>query len=173
MSQDSLDAQFPHIGYDAFSPFAQSIMGAGSPPATTSQSPMPVVIGSVDSGLGGDGMEGLMRDTSGPGSNSGARTTRGSSEEKENGLTPAQSRRKAQNRAAYVFFFSFLWIRGPRSPKSPSVFLYTFWEANMTTITASGPSVSARNATSANSRHGCRPLSRRRRRCSRTTSGYA
>jgi hypothetical protein len=46
-------------------------------------------VGSVDSGLGGDIDDGR-----------GSRT-RSSSEEKES-LTPAQSRRKAQNRAAYV-----------------------------------------------------------------------
>jgi hypothetical protein len=46
-------------------------------------------VGSVDSGLGADLDEGR------------ASRTRSSSEEKES-LTPAQSRRKAQNRAAYV-----------------------------------------------------------------------
>ena len=45
--------------------------------------------GSVDSGLGGDFDE------------SGLARGRSSSEEKDN-LTPAQSRRKAQNRAAYA-----------------------------------------------------------------------
>jgi hypothetical protein len=45
-------------------------------------------VGSVDSGLGGDMDDGRAQ-------------TRSSSEEKES-LTPAQSRRKAQNRAAYV-----------------------------------------------------------------------
>jgi hypothetical protein len=45
-------------------------------------------VGSVDSGLGGDMDDGRAH-------------TRSSSEEKES-LTPAQSRRKAQNRAAYV-----------------------------------------------------------------------
>jgi AP-1-like factor len=48
-------------------------------------------IGSVDSGIGAD-----MED-------SRASRTRSSSEEKEANMTPAQSRRKAQNRAAYVF----------------------------------------------------------------------
>jgi hypothetical protein len=47
-------------------------------------------VGSLDSGLGGDVDDGR------------ASRTRSSSEEKES-LTPAQSRRKAQNRAAYVF----------------------------------------------------------------------
>jgi AP-1-like factor len=45
-------------------------------------------VGSVDSGLGADMDDGRAQ-------------TRSSSEEKES-LTPAQSRRKAQNRAAYV-----------------------------------------------------------------------
>lgn len=53
------------------------------------------VIGSVDSGLGNDGME-FIHDGSGPGLQGERRS---SSEEKDN-LTPAQSRRKAQNRAA-------------------------------------------------------------------------
>ena len=44
-------------------------------------------VGSLDSGLGVDMDERQSR-------------TRSSSEEKESGLTPAQSRRKAQNRAA-------------------------------------------------------------------------
>lgn len=51
------------------------------------QTPLPTA-GSLDSGLGGE-----MEDGS---------RTRSSSEEKEANLTPAQSRRKAQNRAAYV-----------------------------------------------------------------------
>jgi hypothetical protein len=46
-------------------------------------------VGSLDSGIGGDVDDGR------------ASRTRSSSEEKES-LTPAQSRRKAQNRAAYV-----------------------------------------------------------------------
>ncbi|KAL5114935.1 hypothetical protein ACEQ8H_007182 [Pleosporales sp. CAS-2024a] len=60
-----------------------------SPDAALPLSPMPV--GSIDSGLGGD-----MDDSRGS-------RTRSSSEEKEN-LTPAQSRRKAQNRAAQRAF---------------------------------------------------------------------
>jgi AP-1-like factor len=46
--------------------------------------------GSLDSGLGGDMDDGT------------ASRTRSSSEEKDPSMTPAQSRRKAQNRAAYV-----------------------------------------------------------------------
>jgi AP-1-like factor len=52
------------------------------------------IIGSVDSGLGNDGMDFLNQ-----GENSYSHERRSSSEEKES-LTPAQSRRKAQNRAA-------------------------------------------------------------------------
>jgi hypothetical protein len=74
--------------YDAFS-FQHGLPTTqGSPDPAIAQTPLPV--GSVDSGLGGD-----MED-------SRASRTRSSSEEKESGLTPAQSRRKAQNRAAYV-----------------------------------------------------------------------
>lgn len=62
------------------------------PHAHSMPSPDPALAGtSLDSGLGGD-----MEDVRGPGG-------RGSSEEKEVSLTPAQSRRKAQNRAAYVY----------------------------------------------------------------------
>ncbi|RMZ72212.1 bzip transcription factor [Pyrenophora seminiperda CCB06] len=61
----------------------------GSPDNVAAHTPMPV--GSVDSGIGGEYDDGR-----------GSRT-RSSSEEKEN-LTPAQSRRKAQNRAAQRAF---------------------------------------------------------------------
>ncbi len=63
---------------------------------------MSMAVGSVDSGLGADGMGDMLppqRHDSAD-SASGRNMRRGSSEEKE--LTPAQSRRKAQNRAAYV-----------------------------------------------------------------------
>lgn len=50
-------------------------------------------VGSVDSGIGADMEDGM------------ASRTRSSSEEKEANMTPAQSRRKAQNRAAYVVPF--------------------------------------------------------------------
>jgi hypothetical protein len=59
----------------------------GSPDNLAVHTPMPV--GSIDSGIGADLDDGQ------------ASRTRSSSEEKES-LTPAQSRRKAQNRAAYV-----------------------------------------------------------------------
>ncbi|KAF2856526.1 hypothetical protein T440DRAFT_411483 [Plenodomus tracheiphilus IPT5] len=62
----------------------------GSPDNAVAHTPMPV--GSVDSGIGGSGGE--LDDVS---------RTRSSSEEREN-LTPAQSRRKAQNRAAQRAF---------------------------------------------------------------------
>lgn len=52
-------------------------------------------VGSVDSGLGAELEDGQPNQT------------RSSSEEKDN-LTPAQSRRKAQNRAAYVVLLSLL-----------------------------------------------------------------
>lgn len=88
--QEPLDAAFLPPSYDAFS-FQQGLPTTqGSPDPPLAQTPMPV--GSVDSGLGGD-----MEDSR----NS---RTRSSSEEKEVNLTPAQSRRKAQNRAAYVVF---------------------------------------------------------------------
>jgi AP-1-like factor len=54
------------------------------------------VIGSVDSGLGNNTMDFLNQ-----GEGAYQHERRSSSEEKES-LTPAQSRRKAQNRAAYV-----------------------------------------------------------------------
>lgn len=75
--------------YDAFSYPPHGLpTSQGSPDPAIAHTPMPV--GSVDSGIGGDVDD--------------ARTnrTRSSSEEKEPGLTPAQSKRKAQNRAAYV-----------------------------------------------------------------------
>lgn len=59
------------------------------------------LIGSVDSGLGNDGMGNEGLDFLNQGENSYQHDRRSSSEEKDN-LTPAQSKRKAQNRAAYV-----------------------------------------------------------------------
>jgi AP-1-like factor len=84
--QEPMDASFLPTTYDAF-PFHQGL-------PTTQASPDPgaaltPTIGSLDSGLGVDMEDSRMS------------RTRSSSEEKE-GLTPAQSRRKAQNRAAYV-----------------------------------------------------------------------
>ncbi|KAF2805275.1 uncharacterized protein BDZ99DRAFT_116839 [Mytilinidion resinicola] len=76
--------------YDAFQ-YSQNALPAtsGSPDPVSGHTPMPA--GSLDSGLGGD-LD--ARDS----------RTRSSSEEKETGLTPAQSRRKAQNRAAQRAF---------------------------------------------------------------------
>ncbi|KAF2109578.1 hypothetical protein BDV96DRAFT_584952 [Lophiotrema nucula] len=88
-SIEPLDAAFLPTSYDAFS-FQHGLPTTqGSPDPNIAQTPMPV--GSVDSGLGD------VED-------SRASRTRSSSEEKESGLTPAQSRRKAQNRAAQRAF---------------------------------------------------------------------
>ena len=89
--QEPLDAAFLPPSYDAFS-FQQGLPTTQGSPDPVVSPPLPV--GSVDSGIGGE-----MED-------SRASRTRSSSEEKEGGglLTPAQSRRKAQNRAAYVVF---------------------------------------------------------------------
>ncbi len=73
-----------------------------SPEAAIASTPMPV--GGIDSGLGGDLDENRIS------------RTRSSSEEKDS-LTPAQSRRKAQNRAAYV--------SGPQPASFPHVHLLT------------------------------------------------
>jgi len=96
--QDPLDATFIQP-YDAYS-FSGSLVPptpalAGSPPA------MPVA-SSADSGIGLDmPSEGMNMDGS---SELHARDQRhrSSSEEKDGTLTAAQSRRKAQNRAAYA-----------------------------------------------------------------------
>jgi len=71
--------------YDPYSFQAQLPTSQASPDPAVPPTPMP--IGSVDSGFGGEPDEAR------------ASRTRSSSEEKD-GLTPAQSRRKAQNRAA-------------------------------------------------------------------------
>ncbi|XTI90144.1 hypothetical protein V2W45_1332348 [Cenococcum geophilum] len=85
-SIEPLDTAFlPPHSYDAF-PFSHNLPTTSGSPDPVAQTPMPV--GSLDSGLGVDMDERQSR-------------TRSSSEEKESGLTPAQSRRKAQNRAAY------------------------------------------------------------------------
>jgi AP-1-like factor len=95
--KEPLDPILFPTSYDAFAytnrlPTPQQ----GSPENVAVHTPMPV--GSVDSGIGADLEDGQ------------ASRTRSSSEEKEN-LTPAQSRRKAQNRAAYVLFVTcyLLW----------------------------------------------------------------
>ncbi|PSN70054.1 hypothetical protein BS50DRAFT_571361 [Corynespora cassiicola Philippines] len=89
---DHLDGgAFMPASYDAFSYPPHGLpTSQGSPDPAIAHTPMPV--GSVDSGIGGDVDD--------------ARTnrTRSSSEEKEPGLTPAQSKRKAQNRAAQRAF---------------------------------------------------------------------
>jgi hypothetical protein len=58
-----------------------------------STAPSMPVVGSVDNGLGNDGID-FMND------GMGLQNERRSSSEEKDGLTPAQSRRKAQNRAA-------------------------------------------------------------------------
>jgi hypothetical protein len=93
LHQEPLDAVVYPTSYNAFGlhnglPTPQQ----GSPDNAAANTPMPV--GSVDSGLGADLDDGQPNQT------------RSSSEEKDN-LTPAQSRRKAQNRAAYVSIFPF------------------------------------------------------------------
>ena len=88
MLQEPLDASFLGGPYDAYQ-FSNGLPTThGSPDPAVAATPMQV--GSVDSGIGGE-----VED-------SRASRTRSSSEEKEAALTPAQSRRKAQNRAAYV-----------------------------------------------------------------------
>jgi len=88
-SIEPLDTAFlPPHSYDAF-PFSHNLPTTSGSPDPVAQTPMPV--GSLDSGLGVDMDERQSR-------------TRSSSEEKESGLTPAQSRRKAQNRAAQRAF---------------------------------------------------------------------
>lgn len=100
MSQEPLDASFLGGPYDAF-PFNNGLPTThGSPDPAVAATPMPV--GSVDSGIGGE-----VED-------SRASRTRSSSEEKEAALTPAQSRRKAQNRAAYVTHI-LLCLKSPTS----------------------------------------------------------
>lgn len=87
-SIEPLDAAFLPSSYDAYS-FHTMPTSQGSPDPAIANTPIPV--GSVDSGIGGEVDD------------SRASRTRSSSEEKES-LTPAQSRRKAQNRAAQRAF---------------------------------------------------------------------
>ncbi|KAF2000779.1 hypothetical protein P154DRAFT_194765 [Amniculicola lignicola CBS 123094] len=93
-SIEPLDASFLPAAYDAFTFHHGLQTSQGSPDPTIAHTPLPV--GSVDSGLGADMDDGRTSQT------------RSSSEEKElggtSGLTPAQSRRKAQNRAAQRAF---------------------------------------------------------------------
>ena len=95
--QDSLDTSMFAQPYDAFRyPLMSTSQGDISGPG------MNMLSGSVDSGLGSEGMTAdLLQDASGAGKgqNSSIRDARRSSSE-EKDLTPAQSRRKAQNRAA-------------------------------------------------------------------------
>ncbi|OCK77038.1 hypothetical protein K432DRAFT_130083 [Lepidopterella palustris CBS 459.81] len=87
-SIEPLDTGFLPASYDAY-PFPQGLPTTSGSPDPIAQTPMPV--GSLDSGLGADMDDRQSR-------------TRSSSEEKEQRLTPAQSRRKAQNRAAQRAF---------------------------------------------------------------------
>ncbi|KAL6712521.1 hypothetical protein ACN47E_000398 [Coniothyrium glycines] len=87
-SSESLDPSLFPATYDALVFNGLPTPHQGSPDLPVAATPLPV--GSLDSGLGGD-----MDDA--------AARTRSSSEEKES-LTPAQSRRKAQNRAAQRAF---------------------------------------------------------------------
>ncbi|KAF2021799.1 hypothetical protein BU24DRAFT_338189 [Aaosphaeria arxii CBS 175.79] len=91
-SIEPLESSFLPTSYDAFA-YQQAPLPPttnSSPDPAAAQTPAPT--GSVDSGLGGE-----MDDNR-------TSRTRSSSEEKEIGLTPAQSRRKAQNRAAQRAF---------------------------------------------------------------------
>lgn len=90
-NQDPIDTTFLQgASYDDFQ-FSPSLIPGGETVSTPSLIP----VGSVDSGLG-DGMDYMQQGDNGMG---GQYDRRSSSEEKET-LTPAQSRRKAQNRAA-------------------------------------------------------------------------
>jgi hypothetical protein len=93
--QDSLDNSMFAQPYDAF---RYSLMSTSQ--GDISASGMNMLSGSVDSALGSDGMGAdLLQDAGGKNQNSSIRDARRSSSE-EKDLTPAQSRRKAQNRAA-------------------------------------------------------------------------
>lgn len=87
-TSESLDSTLFPTTYDAFVFNGLPTPHQGSPDLAVAQTPM--LAGSIDSGLGAD-----LDDAAG--------RTRSSSEEKES-LTPAQSRRKAQNRAAQRAF---------------------------------------------------------------------
>jgi AP-1-like factor len=83
-------ALFPSGAFDAFTFHGLPTPQHGGSPDNTIAHTSPMPTASLDSGLGGDMDDGT-----------GSRT-RSSSEEKDSSMTPAQSRRKAQNRAAYV-----------------------------------------------------------------------
>ncbi|KAF2626036.1 hypothetical protein BU25DRAFT_371336 [Macroventuria anomochaeta] len=92
-SGEPLDAGLFSGTYDAFAFHGLPTPQHGGSPANAIQTPHPLpTAGSVDSGLGGEMDDG------------GVSRARSSSEEKEANLTPAQSRRKAQNRAAQRAF---------------------------------------------------------------------
>ncbi|KAH6619924.1 hypothetical protein C7974DRAFT_223400 [Boeremia exigua] len=91
-SVETLEAGLFPGAYDAFSFQGLSTPQHDGSPDNALQPALLPTAGSVDSGLGGDPDDG------------GAIRTRSSSEEKEINLTPAQSRRKAQNRAAQRAF---------------------------------------------------------------------
>lgn len=112
--QEPLDAGLYGGSYDAFTFHGLPTPQHGGSPDNAVQTPHLATAGSVDSGLGGDFDE------------SGLARGRSSSEEKDN-LTPAQSRRKAQNRAAYA----------------PS---FCCSQAIADLIAANAPSVNAKNA---------------------------
>jgi len=87
--QDPIDTNmFSQGSFDAYR-YSNAI-----PSADLVSTPGVMPVGSVDSGLGPDGMDFLNQN-----SDLYQHERRSSSEEKES-LTPAQSRRKAQNRAA-------------------------------------------------------------------------
>ncbi|KAJ4384257.1 hypothetical protein N0V86_001104 [Didymella sp. IMI 355093] len=92
-SVEPLDAGLYSGGYDAFTFHGLPTPQHGGSPDNAIHTPHPLpTVNSVDSGLGGELDE------------SGGIRARSSSEEKEANLTPAQSRRKAQNRAAQRAF---------------------------------------------------------------------
>jgi AP-1-like factor len=85
-------ALFPSGAFDAFTFHGLPTPQHGGSPDNTIAHTSPMPTASLDSGLGGDMDDGT-----------GSRT-RSSSEEKDSSMTPAQSRRKAQNRAAQRAF---------------------------------------------------------------------
>lgn len=138
-SQEPLDAGIYPPGYDAFTFHGLPTPQHGGSPDNAIPTPHALPTGSsVDSGLGGEFDE------------STAARARSSSEEKDN-LTPAQSRRKAQNRAAYA----------------PSLCCK---DAIADLDVANAPSASARNAMYAISKPSSTPLKTTHIRSNQTTS---